>query len=196
MKTSCVTLVTSPAPSRYAIRHAASLIRFFGQPQQRRRLPLQATIRTMITPVHQLIYVSAAKVSFSDADLASLLLKARENNRRLGVSGLLIHRSGSFFQVLEGGEDVVENLFRRIERDRRHERVVVLHRASQSAPTFGQWSIGFVAGERAEVERIPGFNDFFHSGFTKSSLKDAASQAAALAKAFRDGRFHQFVEGR
>jgi len=146
--------------------------------------------------VHQLIYVSAAKVSFSEAELASLLLKARENNRRLGVSGLLIHESGSFFQVLEGGEPVVETLFQRIERDRRHERVVVLHRGSRPAASFGDWSMGFVAGDRDELKRVPGFNDFFHSGFSNTNVLNAGTQAVTLAMAFREGRFHQFVDGR
>ena len=146
--------------------------------------------------VHQLIYISAAKVNFSEADLASLLLKARENNRRLGVSGLLIHQSGSFFQVLEGGKAIVENLFERIARDRRHERVVVLGRGERPAPTFGEWSMGFVAGDREELKRVPGFNDFFHSGFGKTNLVEAGTQAQTLALAFREGRFHQFVDGR
>lgn len=150
----------------------------------------------MSSTVHQLIYVSAAKVTFGEADLASLLLKARENNRRLGVSGLLIHHSGSFFQVLEGGESTVENLFHLIERDRRHERVVVLRREHVQAATFAEWSMGFVAGDRDELARVPGFNDFFRSGFSEIQLTDAGTQAVTLARAFRDGRFRQFVDGR
>jgi len=146
--------------------------------------------------VHQLIYVSAASVQFGEVDLASLLFKARENNRRLGVSGLLIHHSGSFFQVLEGNQAVVETLFERIGRDRRHERVLVLRRGAVASAAFGDWSMGFVAGERPDFQRIPGFNDFFRQGLRNANLVEVGAQAATLALAFRAGRFRQLVNDR
>lgn len=144
--------------------------------------------------IHQLIYVSAATAPFSGPDLATLLLKARENNRRLGVSGLLVHKSGSFFQVLEGPEGVVESLFERISADARHERTVVLLRGPVLRASFAEWTMGFVEGERSEVDRIPGFNDFFRKGFASAHASEGASSARDLALAFRDGRFRQFVD--
>jgi hypothetical protein len=142
---------------------------------------------------HQLIYVSAAIKDFPASQLTSLLLRARDNNRRLGISGLLIHHSGSFFQVLEGGEVVVETLFQRIAADPRHHRVLVLQRGNVKEPSFGDWSMGFVEGERAALQRVPGFNDFFRQGFANVAVTDLASRATSLALAFRDGRFRQFV---
>lgn len=143
--------------------------------------------------VHQLIYVSAAREPFSAPALALLLLKARENNRRLGVSGLLVHKDGSFFQVLEGNKDVVESLFALISRDKRHDRSVVLVRGS--APrAFSQWSMGFVAAE--DVTRMPGFVDFFKTGLNGDVDEQKATRARSMALAFREGRFRQFVDGR
>jgi hypothetical protein len=144
--------------------------------------------------VHQLIYISAARAEFSEAELTRLLLRARETNRKLGVSGLLIHHSGSFFQVLEGSAVVVEALFDRISGDPRHERVAVLQRSSLPTAAFGEWSMGFVGGEQPEFHRIPGFNDFFRRGFAHANLVEAGAQAATLALAFRAGRFRQLVK--
>jgi Sensors of blue-light using FAD len=144
----------------------------------------------------QLIYVSAAAVPFTEQDLGSLLLRARVNNQRLNVSGLLIHHEGSFFQVLEGGPDSVNTLYERIARDKRHTRVLSLARGLVPHRTFGDWSMGFVAGVQAQLTTLPGFNDFLRSGVDLAHAADRASRAKDLALAFRSGRFRQFVEGR
>jgi len=129
-------------------------------------------------------------------ELTALLFKARENNRRLGVSGLLIHDAGSFFQFLEGDEKVVETLFERIGRDTRHGRVHVLDRGSVERVSFDGWSMGFVEGNRTDVQGIPGFSDFLRQGPLDPKLRDVPSRARILALAFREGRFRQFVDGR
>jgi hypothetical protein len=116
-------------------------------------------------PTAQLLYLSAASVPMKPAELASLLLKARMNNQSLGVTGILLYHTGSFFQVLEGDLSVVKNLFERIKRDPRHDRVALLTLQEDSQRTFGDWSMGYVDGEQRELARLPGFNDFFRRGF-------------------------------
>jgi hypothetical protein len=146
--------------------------------------------------LHQITYISAARKPFTGIELAALLVKARANNRRLGVSGMLIHREGSFFQILEGEEATVTSLYNRISADPRHIRIVVL--ARESAPTertFGDWSMGFVEGSQPSMQGVPGFNDFFRQGFALTELKNGAHRGKALATAFREGRFRQFVDG-
>ncbi len=146
--------------------------------------------------LHQIIYVSAAKKPFSAADLTVLLTDARANNGRLGVSGMLVHRQGSFFQILEGLEPAVTGLYRHISADPRHERILVLMQGSLARRSFGNWSMGFVEGDQEALHRIAGFNDFFRQGFARAELTNAAAQGKELALAFRDGRFRQFVDGR
>jgi hypothetical protein len=142
----------------------------------------------------QLVYVSAAKATFSPAALGQLLMKSRVNNHRVGVSGILVHHAGSFFQVLEGHRDVVETLFRRISIDPRHHRIQALLRQSVAQPSFGDWSMGFVEGAQRELGGLPGFNDFFRRGFELTEVSGKASSAKELLLAFRAGRFRQFVD--
>jgi hypothetical protein len=144
----------------------------------------------------QLIYVSAATVPFTVQDLGSLLLRARADNKRLDVSGLLIHHEGSFFQVLEGDPAKVDSLYERIARDKRHARVLTLSRGPVAQRAFGDWSMGFVPGAHALLNDLPGFNDFFRRGFDLAHAADGASRAKDLALAFRTGRFRQLVDGR
>lgn len=94
--------------------------------------------------VHQLLYISAATRTLSDAELADILAAARSNNARLRVTGVLIHDAGSFIQVLEGAEERVEGLYRKIAVDPRHRRIVVLARQAVVQSSFAEWSMGFV----------------------------------------------------
>lgn len=149
----------------------------------------------------QLIYVSAATVPFTERELASLLLRARFNNQRLGVSGLLVHHAGSFFQVLEGEPDTVQTLYERIALDKRHTRVLTLVRGSVGQRAFGDWSMGFVA-DHPQLKDLTGFNDFLQRGFDQTRAADAAAppaedvdRARELALAFRGGKFRQLVDG-
>ncbi|MDQ3001158.1 MAG: BLUF domain-containing protein, partial [Fibrobacterota bacterium] len=69
------------------------------------------------------IYASAATVEFSNLDISTLLEISRTNNSKLGVTGILLHDSGSFFQVLEGEPEVITSLYEKIGKDKRHNRV-------------------------------------------------------------------------
>ena len=55
-----------------------------------------------MTQLTQLIYVSKATRALDKEELTTLLGKIRPNNSRLGITGILLHDSGSFLQVLEG----------------------------------------------------------------------------------------------
>jgi hypothetical protein len=54
-----------------------------------------------------LVYASSAKQLFSEEDLTALLQQSRDNNTRLGLSGLLLYKDGNFMQVLERPDDVL-----------------------------------------------------------------------------------------
>src|ERR1700761_3092122 len=92
-----------------------------------------------------LIYTSRAWKPFSDADLKKLLMRARLNNGKLSVTGMLIYHDGVFLQALEGDEQSVRGLFKRIEKDARHGEVTILKNQSSFGERriFGEWSMGF-----------------------------------------------------
>jgi len=68
----------------------------------------------------QLVYVSSAVKPFTDQELLGLLEKARENNQKLGITGMLLYKNGDFMQALEGDEQVVLSLADHIAKDLRH----------------------------------------------------------------------------
>jgi FAD-dependent sensor of blue light len=142
-----------------------------------------------ISGVHQVIYSSAAVVMFTEKELASLLLRARANNARLGVSGLLLHHEGSFLQVLEGDPEVLSSLFATISNDKRHHRVVKLLDRQVEERHFSEWRMGFVTV--AELpQALPGFSDYLQH---RGEVGKAADAAERVLAAFRDGRFRSHV---
>jgi hypothetical protein len=135
----------------------------------------------------QLIYVSEALAPFSAVALRELLVKAREKNTPLGVSGFLLHKQGSFLQVLEGDAPVVEALIGRIGKDPRHRHVLILLRSEIAERNFGDWSMGFA--DASGHAPLPGFR-------ANHALADLAGDAAAvrtIVKSFSDGRWRRLL---
>jgi hypothetical protein len=96
----------------------------------------------MDTLIH-LIYSSAAAHDFSTNDLTALLEKSKINNNGLGVTGMLLYTDNSFFQILEGERDTVQQLFfDKISKDMRHTKVVMIVNEAIAKRSFGDWSMG------------------------------------------------------
>ena len=80
----------------------------------------------LTTTLTQLAYVSRATTTFPEDDLVELMRAARQKNKRLGITGMLLFDEPLFLQVLEGPRHVVEDLLETIRRDERHEEVTVI----------------------------------------------------------------------
>lgn len=140
-----------------------------------------------------LIYCSAAIPALSPADLGAILEIARRKNSQLSVTGMLLYSSGSFFQVLEGDEATVMELFARIADDRRHTNATMIIREPIARRAFGDWTMGFAEIDAPELANIEGLNDFFHPGVSLTGLQPG--RASKLLDAFVQGRWRARLEG-
>lgn len=141
----------------------------------------------------QLIYISASTVSFSTEDLTTLLKKARSNNSKVDVSGMLIYHEGSFFQVLEGTEEEVFRIYNIIEDDPRHDDVRLLLKSVVEERSFENWSMGFVKPDKKLFKQIEGFADFFKTGFSVSEMRKEGSVLGRVMTEFREGKWRQTI---
>jgi hypothetical protein len=139
----------------------------------------------------QVIYSSAAVAPFNERELAQLLMHARGNNTRLGVTGMLLYEAGSFLQVLEGDEAVLENLLQRIGLDKRHKRVITLLRREVDVRHFGDWAMGFVSPKYL-THKVPGYSDYLR---LRGDPEKSANAAERVLAGFREGRFRSYVTG-
>ena len=137
------------------------------------------------------IYSSVETVEFSQDDILSLLEKARLNNSTLGITGMLLYDSGSFFQVLEGAPEKVTSLLEVIQKDKRHDKVVKIIYEDIEERDFSEWTMGFSGFTRQELMSIEGMNDFFQSNKYYTDLDEG--RAKMLLKAFKDGKWRASI---
>ncbi|TWU47674.1 Blue light- and temperature-regulated antirepressor YcgF [Rubripirellula reticaptiva] len=148
----------------------------------------------------QMVYASAAVASFEETELDGLLRLSRSSNQSIGITGVLLFRDRTFFQVMEGPADAVDKLFRRISADPRHCNMIVLSEQEIDSRHFGDWQMGFTRDEGV-IDLLPGFVDFFAQRDTEgpgSSSSDscAAGQSPKFIDLKSDSqRMRQILEG-
>lgn len=141
--------------------------------------------------VHCIYCSASSKGTFSPSELQELLDKCRLNNAKLDVTGILLYKDGSFFQILEGDETVVKNLFETIAKDKRHKRTTKIIVEPIEERSFANWTMGYPKLTTKELAQIPGLNDFYSHG--KSYLELGEGRAKALLAAFKEGRWRASI---
>ena len=111
----------------------------------------------------QVVYTSSSVKPFSNGELLQLLDKARRNNEKLGITGMLLYKDGEFMQALEGDEARVHSLSAIIAKDPRHKDVMVLLDGSCTEREFPDWSMGFRNLNDIDPQEVPGYSTFLDS---------------------------------
>jgi hypothetical protein len=119
-----------------------------------------------------LIYGSSATQLMSNDALLELLKKAREKNRRLGITGMLLYRGGNFLQVLEGERDVVIGIYNVIKADKRHHLIELIAERPVSQRGFGEWEMGFVHLDTIDLTKVEGYTAFLNEPLNSGRFKD------------------------
>jgi hypothetical protein len=125
----------------------------------------------------RMFYTSTASTPMAAQDLEALLAQSRASNARQAISGALLYHDRSFFQVLEGPEPAVRELWAKIERDPRHHALHVFLEQQPAGRLFAEWTMAWVA-PRA----------FAATGFDATLLRDARpedEELLALLDSFR-----------
>ena len=103
--------------------------------------------------MHRFIYTSTVVAPLSAQQLADIAGACHRNNRRAGLSGLLVMHQGKFLHILEGEENRIRMVCERIQHDPCHQnfnviemaeiderafhRFTVVHEAPQNLPLLG-----------------------------------------------------------
>jgi hypothetical protein len=127
---------------------------------------------TLSNDLYRLVYVSRnvlrGDITSNRNEIDRMLVAARRNNLRVGVTGALMFNAGCFAQVLEGSRDSIQSTFERIQCDLRHSNVTVLVFEPAARRGFGDWSMAYVGDNQRALD------DFEHiqvdSGFDAAKL--------------------------
>lgn len=131
-----------------------------------------------------IVYVSEATKSVTDSDLKDILEIARITNQALNITGMLLHRDKYFIQVLEGDEQDVIPLYKKIAQDPRHTRVFLVYKTEIKARAFENWSMGFNRLEYKDLANLPGYTDFMDRKIDKQFWENNSKQLASLLTTF------------
>lgn len=102
---------------------------------------------------YYLVYTSLAKTLMSSAALLELLEQSQTENEQLAITGMLIYMEtrfldrfeGRFIQLIEGEKTAIIQLYEKINRDPRHQQLLLLASGEQKARNFPGWSMSFIS---------------------------------------------------
>lgn len=131
-----------------------------------------------------LSYVSTQAPGMDSATLQRILETARGHNEGADITGLLLHRDDSFFQILEGDREVVLDLFERICGDPRHERVEIVAEGPINEREFGDWQMAFIELDGQDLSALPGFSDLLRDTPSAKAFLQSLPRSKKLALMF------------
>lgn len=106
-----------------------------------------------MSDLHAMVYTSIA-YPMTQSQLAALLDGARRFNAEVGVTGVLLHHVGRFFQYFEGPVHAVREVHGRILRSTRHHSLAFLLDVPIASRQFPAWYMGFCEPPADEFQRI------------------------------------------
>lgn len=139
-----------------------------------------------------LVYVSGRRNPTSQMnaeELRSIYEVSMKNNRKHGVTGLLLATARRFIQVLEGERRVVHDLFDRISEDPRHTNPFVRQSCTLNTRVYSEWSMNVVCVEHIGKllygigDTDDDFDPYDLSQETLSGLLEMCSRQERISKA-------------
>lgn len=92
-------------------------------------------------------YVSTIELKLGHAQLKTLLQDATDHNNSEDITGLLLCSEGNFFQLIEGEEEKIKELYSRIESDDRHKNIIKFLEQPVNLPAYDGYLSRFVTDE-------------------------------------------------
>jgi len=132
-----------------------------------------------------IVYVSFSVKDLTEKNLEDLLVDIRKRNKLQKVTGLLLYNDGTFIQLIEGKTGIIQNLFEKIQNDRRHSNVVLLLEESIKKRAFPDWTMGYYKLNREQSGKIPGYSDFMLSKDSRKLIESTSYEAMKLLNSFK-----------
>jgi hypothetical protein len=130
--------------------------------------------------LHGIVYLSTGFPMSTD-ELHAMLTRARDFNREVGVSGVLFHHRGRFFQYFEGPEEAVQRVRDRILRSLLHHSIQILMDAPIEERVFSDWYMGFCEPAADEFEAVATAQWVDAMPITRTQLRRAEGLALAMS---------------
>jgi hypothetical protein len=141
----------------------------------------------MSSNLSYLIYVSTESRPLSQNDIDNILKASKVNNPGNQITGMLLYVEGRFFQVLEGAETALNDLFITIAKDERHINSIVVAKGDLDKRIFKDWKMKFNSISEKEFVIISGISKFQNLFGLKP--KDSQNPASLFMRKFVNKKF-------
>lgn len=89
-------------------------------------------------------YVSTANPELRDHSISDIMAKTNEFNKSRDITGILLYNERSFFQLIEGEKNIIEDLYRKITEDSRHHDIIKFLEKPVSRLPFDGYMTDFI----------------------------------------------------
>lgn len=118
-------------------------------------------------------YKSFANIGLQENQVINILHAAQKNNLKNGITGMLLFIENNFIQIIEGEKDAVENLFQKINNDKRHVGIKIVSQGFMNERFFPNWVMGFRILSKYDLEEMVALNGI--GSFTIDELLEKAN---------------------
>ena len=99
--------------------------------------------------IHQIAYISLSSTPLSPNLLGDIIDVSRRNNRRRGITSVLMYHDRLFFQVLEGSEEAVRCVYyEHILKDPRHSALSLVWDGMVDTRSFPHWTMEYAGPDK------------------------------------------------
>lgn len=133
--------------------------------------------------MYYIIYMSSAVKPMNYDELSALLQQCRDNNHKLGITGMLLYQNGAFMQMLEGEKQVVLDLYEQIRNDDRHTAVHPVLADEIQERNFEDWSMGFFNMDKAG--EYPQYSEYINENLALRSFQVDSQDAYEFMLMFK-----------
>lgn len=136
--------------------------------------------------LHHLIYVSRASKGMKPSDNVAILAIAKDFNTQHEISGILVYKDQTFLHLLEGPQQAVQNLYRKIRKDERHTDIQTLMNEPTYNRFYPQLGLEFRSLDNTEESKLPPYWQGLNKQYDISSFTQHPEHALRLLVSFRD----------
>lgn len=93
--------------------------------------------------IKTICYISNKNANITGERLEHLLSSIIDRNNALNITGILVLQNNHFFQIMEGESDVINDIYKKIEKDERHHGLLKLLNQDISDRVFEDYESGY-----------------------------------------------------
>ena len=94
-----------------------------------------------------IVYLSQAKIEFSEENLTELPSVSSQKNEALGITGYLCFLQNRFIQYIEGKTETVTSLMEIIKMDKRHTVIHQIEKQNLTNRKFPAWGMRYITAD-------------------------------------------------